>query len=177
MRKTCSKCGVGKSVSEFYEHRKMPDGYLAQCKECVKKRVRERERRLRSDPEWVERERERARSKYHRLGYLEKSRGKKAKVQNSHRIKYPEKYKATVASQRISKPKGYHVHHWSYLESHRKDVMIMKPGQHAKAHRFLVYDPDEFLYRDKKGNLLKSKEDHYRYLILNGVRIHDINPF
>lgn len=41
MKKTCNKCGNEKDRSEFYAHKKMADGLLGACKECVKERVRE----------------------------------------------------------------------------------------------------------------------------------------
>jgi len=60
MEKQCKKCDLIKSLDGFYT-----GSY--ECKECVKKRVRDREARLRQDPEWVIKERKRGREKYHRL--------------------------------------------------------------------------------------------------------------
>lgn len=39
--KNCTKCGQEKPLSAFYKHGAMRDGRLAQCKECVKTRVRQ----------------------------------------------------------------------------------------------------------------------------------------
>lgn len=39
--KTCNKCNQTKELNEFNKHSKMPDGYLNQCKQCVKKRKAE----------------------------------------------------------------------------------------------------------------------------------------
>ena len=38
--KTCIKCGETKDLSFFYTHKRMTDGHLNSCKECVKSAVR-----------------------------------------------------------------------------------------------------------------------------------------
>ncbi len=38
--KRCKKCQELKSIDAFYKHKDMPDGFLNDCKECVKDRVR-----------------------------------------------------------------------------------------------------------------------------------------
>lgn len=40
--KTCAKCGVEKSYTEFYARSGAPDGYRADCKDCCKAAVRRR---------------------------------------------------------------------------------------------------------------------------------------
>lgn len=65
--KRCFKCGATKPRTEFYRHPMMGDGLLGKCKDCTKADVREREARLRQDPEWVAGERRRALEKYYRL--------------------------------------------------------------------------------------------------------------
>jgi hypothetical protein len=39
MKKICRDCGVEKEIDSFYKHKKMKDGHLNKCKECVKKRI------------------------------------------------------------------------------------------------------------------------------------------
>lgn len=36
--KTCRKCGDTKPVSKFYKHKDYPDGYKAQCRDCINAR-------------------------------------------------------------------------------------------------------------------------------------------
>lgn len=38
--KICKQCGQEKGLDHFYAHKRMADGYLNKCKECVKARVR-----------------------------------------------------------------------------------------------------------------------------------------
>ena len=74
-------------------------GRSAACKNCTKKDAREREKILRSNPEWVEKEKKRAREKYHRLGYKDKHKPnpekKKTIIENYKNMKH-EKYKRYV---------------------------------------------------------------------------------
>ena len=39
--KYCRGCGKNKYLSEYYAHRRMKDGHLNFCKECVKERIRQ----------------------------------------------------------------------------------------------------------------------------------------
>lgn len=39
MTKVCRQCGKDLPIEDYYKHKQMGDGYLNQCKECVKSRV------------------------------------------------------------------------------------------------------------------------------------------
>lgn len=172
MIKICLRCNSSKNVDDFYKHPQMSDGYLNICKTCKRIEAKEREERLRKNPEWVEKERERGREKYNRLNYknIKPSYENKKKHMINYRKNYPEKYKAKNSSQRISCPKGFHRHHWSYNEEHWKDVIILESKEHSDLHRFIEYDKS-FYYRTairigkfKKGELLDTREKHLEFL-------------
>lgn len=165
--KVCFKCQLDKPISEYYAHKQMTDGHINKCKCCTKLDVKKRSDELSSTPEWVESERERGREKYHRLGY-------KSKVcpdaQKRYEAKYPEKKKAKIAKHYIkASTKGNHLHHWSYNKEHYKDVIELSPQQHAKAHRFIVYDQERMMYRRFDNNLLLDTRETHENFIKNCI--------
>ena len=162
MQIICTKCFEKKDTTEFY-------GVQRDCKECTKKRVREREKKLRQNPEWVEKERKRSRDKYHRLEYKGKhkptTKQKKA-VMKRYKEKYPEKQLAKQSSGSL-KPeiKGNHLHHWSYNKEHWKDVIEIGEKEHNIAHRHIIYDQERMMYRTRDGVLLDTKDSHIDYIL------------
>lgn len=76
--KTCKTCGEQKSLSEYYKHSGMKDGFLNNCKSCVRTRIKLKNRENAGNKEKREKERLRGIDKYNRL-----YKNKKAKSHRS----------------------------------------------------------------------------------------------
>jgi hypothetical protein len=163
--KKCIICKKEKGLSEFYKHKKMPDGTVNKCKDCAKEKSRQKYFEIKKDPELLEKERKRCRERNIRLGYSKKYY-KSSYWSKKYNEKYPEKYKARNKSQRMQRAKGNHLHHWNYSKGFEKDVIELSVKDHNLLHRNMIYDQDLMMYRDLKGNLLNTKESHLKLLIL-----------
>lgn len=149
MDKTCFKCGLRQPIEEFYKHPQMADGHLGKCKTCTREDSENRRRlKERTDPEWVRKEAERQREKARKVN-----------------ASFPEILRARRAVRSLGRSKEYHWHHWSYHEEHKRDVFKLKPEDHRKAHRYMIYDSQQLMYRRCDTMiLLDTRECHELYL-------------
>lgn len=166
--KKCFKCSQEKEINEFYKHKQMPDGHINKCKECTKNDVRNNYKKNVLDINYVIKERKRCRDKQKRLY---SGMGKASKERFTRYIKkYPEKYKANLASsylksKMVDKVQGQEMHHWSYNIEHYTDVIMLDKRSHMKAHRFIVYDQERMMYRRFDNNLLlDTREAHSNFI-------------
>ncbi len=108
------------------------------------------------NPEWVKKEYERIRKSRKIFG---------AKAAKKYLERYPEKYVAQKRTQHMRPGiRGNHLHHWSYMEMHTRDVIELSPADHYEAHRHIIYDKKEMMYRTRSGTLLDSKKAHIEYI-------------
>lgn len=165
----CNVCEIEKPLSEFYVNKQCVGGYQKRCKECSKKASKNQLSKIKADPDLYEKEQKRHRDKYHRLGYREKHKptsDQKKKQIDKYKAIYPEKYIAKNCSYHLVKPfDNAEAHHWSYNEPHYKDVIWLSTKQHAKIHRFIIYDQERKMYRQHDTNeLLDTKEAHEKFI-------------
>jgi hypothetical protein len=161
--KICIVCCETKEVTEYYKHSGMSDGRINKCKSCCKSQAILRSRKLSKDPDWVVKERNRSREKYHRLNYIEKQ-----KIWNKkHQWKSDSKYKGLrkwyerrfgVLDPMIE------LHHWSYKDENMRDVILLTRSTHKKIHANIELVYSERCYKTKEGVLLDTKEKHEEFI-------------
>lgn len=135
----------------------MADGHLNKCKVCTKKDTKENTEIKTSTPEGLEKERERHREKYKRLGYKEKQ-----KVWNEKRPHSKSNvYKGLNKKHKI--PKGFEIHHWNYLDEYLEDFFVLPIKEHRKSHTFL--NKVNHIFEGLNGEILDTREKHFNYLV------------
>ena len=157
--KICFVCETEKAMVDFYKHKAMADGHLNKCKACTKEQSKAREVELRKNPEWVEKEKVRARDRYKRLGYCEKQKEWNEKRPWTKTQDY--KNQSRDVKNNIGISDGYVIHHWNYKELN--SVFIMPSEVHRRIH--IDLQNEGYLFTQKSTlSLLDTCEKHYNFL-------------
>lgn len=151
--KKCIKCGNDKELNNFYVHPKMKDGHLNKCKECCKEQADLREKELRKNADFCEKERLRSKEKYYRLNYKDNQYDK---------LKTFKKGKYKNLSRDLKLSSDMNAHHWNY--NLIDDVIVLDKKLHRFIHRYLILNEDELMFETIEGNCLDSKEKHLNYI-------------
>lgn len=165
MEKVCFKCEEKKPLTQFYKHPKMPDGHVNKCKICNKLDAKKDYYRKAENTDWIEKERQRGKEKYHRLNYKEKS--------NIWKENKPWTKLSIIKhlSRKLKIEKGFECHHWSYNSEDFEDVFILEIKQHRQAHTHLTFDFEFKKFRTSEGVLLSTKTEHMNYLMSKNIDI------
>jgi hypothetical protein len=153
--KKCFKCGIEKPLSEFYTHGKMADGHLNKCKECTKKDSDLRDKRLRDDPVYCEKERTRSKEKYYRLNYKDRQYAANKNIPYK-----TSEYKKI--HKKLGLPGDKVAHHWNYDLMY--DVIILTVADHRYIHRYLRLNKLSLTFTTKEGVDLNTKKEHVAYI-------------
>lgn len=153
--KKCFKCGELKPLSEFYKHPKMADGHGNKCKACNKNDVKGNYKENTKDPNWIEKERERGREKYKRLGYKDKYQMPRFRNNQEYKNLHRQVNKAGLLKE------GQEIHHWNYNKLN--SFLILSRSQHKILHQNMELNKDELIYYTTSGLALKTLKLHVVY--------------
>ena len=138
--KICFKCGRELPLSMFYRHSKMSDGHMGKCKDCTKADVSANYERRSKDPDYMEKERERGREKYARLGYANK---KPSEMQEKKRALY-KGLRSTKSHTKLAKGRETELHHWNY--NRLMSFIVLDRRLHHRLHAAIELNVEEGIY-------------------------------
>lgn len=136
--KKCFKCGVVKPISDFYVHKEMKDGHLNKCIDCTKKDTKRRYDVLSQNEEWMDKERERGKEKFKRLGYAGRFKSPRSLCPQEANI-------SKKLRVRGYDTRGKESHHWNYNNPH--SIFLLSKKAHRTLHRHIkVNYSDKYCY-------------------------------
>ena len=169
--KACRKCKVIKETSQFPLDKRGRNGLSWRCRACLAIYSKQIYEKRKLNPIWVEAQKDASRKRakeYRKEAKVRKNKQSNKNYKLLYSEKYPEKIRAqSVMSYLLKKisVKGSIWHHWSYNEEHLKDVILLTINEHAKAHRFLIYDQERYMFRRYDTNeLLDNKSRHEEFI-------------
>ena len=151
--KICSVCGIEKPVSAYRPHSGMSDGYLNQCRECVRSSARLYYKKKCSDVGFREKERERGREKYKRLKYKNKYKSNNSNIAKLLHRRVRSAFKIDLSNKEL--------HHWNYLGYNLLCAFVLSRCAHKCVHKYLHKNKNGFLYTNN-GVKITSQLKAYR---------------
>ena len=141
----------------------MLGGRVNKCKDCNKKDNILNYAKKSIDINFVLKERQRSKDKYHRLNYKDRQK----KINENKPYKNTSKYKNLNRKYKLEK--GLELHHWNYNYDFLEDIIVFKTKQHRQAHRFIKLDEKLLIFKTNDGKLLTTKSKHIQYLLDCGI--------
>ena len=150
MNKKCAICGRILSEEEFYKY---GNGNLdCTCKNCRKEGVRKNYLEKMKSSTYVEKERQRGRDKYKRLGYSSRKTERRQKKENN--------FTSLRNARRdfvCNLSSDIELHHWNYNVTN--EVIAMDRRLHHRLHTNITLDLNEGIYY-YNGDKLDTLEKH-----------------
>lgn len=167
--KECFKCRKVKPITEYYKHKQMVDGHLGKCKSCTVSDSKQTNELKISTPEGLEKERQRHREKYRRLGYKE--------LQKEWNKGQPWKENSVYKDLRRNKysylDRSFELHHWNYNDEYLEDIFILNIRDHKNLHTHLKLDLEKRIFYLQDGTYLDTKEKHEKFIKQLGIQINN----
>jgi hypothetical protein len=153
--KICFKCGRDLPLSDFYVHLQMADGHLNKCKECTKKDVHNHYKEKSQVDEFMNKERQRGREKYKRLGYV----AKQSRTMRLTNIGSARNIHRDLRDIGINL-KGKECHHWNY--NHPRSVFVLTRKTHKLLHKHLNLNIDTGILSTMDGEQIVTLDQAKR---------------
>lgn len=168
--KICIICNINKPFDDYYKHPQMSFGVDSKCKQCVKDRAKTRHHTLsENDPDFVNKERERHKEKYHRLGYKEQQK----EWDKNKPWKDSTVYKGLRKKYYRDLPREFELHHWNYNDEYLLDVFILNIKDHKNLHNSLFLNLEKRIFYLEDGTELDTKEKHLYYIKQLGLETYN----